>query len=95
MPTASRPVLARWRLALWGGAALLLLLPAVAMRFTAEIRWDAGDFVLFAAMLAIACGVFEAVMRLTEGRLGRWLAGGAIVAAFLLIWAELAVGLLH
>ena len=95
MPRATRRTVAGWRLALWGGALSLLLLPAVAMRFTTEVRWDAGDFVLFAAMLAIACGVFEAVVRWTDGGRIRWLAGGAIVVSFLLIWAELAVGLLR
>ena len=33
-----------WRLALWGGIALLLVLPALAMQFTREVNWGPGDF---------------------------------------------------
>lgn len=84
-----------WRAALWGGALLLLLLPGVAMQFTGEVRWGPGDFVVFGAMLALACGAVEAVVRVTADRRSRWLMGGAIVAVFLLAWAELAVGLFH
>ena len=84
-----------WRAALWGGALLLLLLPGVAMQFTSEVRWGLGDFVVFGAMLALACGAFEAVVRLTADARNRWLMGGVIVAVFLLVWAELAVGIFH
>ena len=41
----------RWRPAMWGGAALLLLLPLVAMQFTREVIWDAADFAIFGTML--------------------------------------------
>jgi hypothetical protein len=30
----------RWRLAIWGTAALILLLPLLAMQFTDEVAWD-------------------------------------------------------
>jgi len=30
----------RWRIAIWGSAAFLLLLPLVAMQFTGEVVWD-------------------------------------------------------
>lgn len=91
VPTQRR--LLPWRAALWGAAALLLLLPWVAMQFTGEVRWDFGDFVIFGAMLVVACGAFEIVARLTADRRNRGLAGAAIVAVFLLVWAELAVGI--
>lgn len=91
VPTPRR--LLPWRAVLWGAAALLLLLPWVAMQFTAEVRWDLADFVLFGAMLVAACGGFEIVARLTADRRHRWLAGAAIAAVFLLVWAELAVGI--
>ena len=85
----------RWRAALWGGALLLLLLPGVAMQFTGEVRWGPGDFAVFGAMLALACGAFEGVVRLTADRRSRWLMGAAIAGVFLLVWAELAVGIFH
>lgn len=84
-----------WRIVLWSAAGLLLLLPWVAMQFTDEMRWDGGDFVLFGGMLMLACGALEVALRLTADRRKRWLAGGAVLAVFLLVWAELAVGLFH
>jgi len=84
-----------WRLALWGVATSLLLAPAVAMRFTQEVQWDGLDFLVFGGLLLIACGAFELSMRLMIRPRARGLAGFAIVAVFLLVWAELAVGLFH
>ena len=83
----------RWRAALWGGALLLLVLPWLAMQFTREVNWSLVDFIVFGAMLAIACAALEAVVRFVDQRHLRWVAGAAIVAAFLLVWAELAVGI--
>ena len=80
------------RAALWGGALLLLVLPWVAMQFTTEVRWGLGDFVVVGAMLALACAAFELIPRIAAGAGSRWLLRGSIVAVFLLIWAELAVG---
>ncbi len=39
------------RKAMWSGAPFLLLLPAVAMRFTAEVNWTGSDFVFAAVLL--------------------------------------------
>ena len=35
----------------WGGAALLLLAPWLAMRLTDDVAWTGGDFAVFGAML--------------------------------------------
>ena len=43
----------RWRMLGWSGAALLLLVPFVAMQFTGQVDWSAADFLVFGAMLAI------------------------------------------
>jgi len=83
----------RWRFLGWGVGALLVLAPAVAMRFTDEVNWGAEDFV-FAAVLVLAVGLaYEAVVRITGRR--AWRVGAAIVLAiaFLAIWAEAAVGI--
>ncbi len=93
IPT-SRPVLP-WRAVLWGAAALLLCLPWVAMQFTSSVRWGLADFAVFGGMLVIACGAFEAAVRLTANRGYRWMAGVAIAMAFLLVWVELAVGVVR
>jgi len=78
---------------MWGVIAGLLLLPAIAMRFTAEVNWGAEDFA-FAAILLIGAGLlFElAVWKLTTTR-ARLVAGGLILLAVLVVWAEAAVGL--
>lgn len=86
------PAQRRW---LWGAALALLLLPALAMQFTHEVRWGREDFVVFGGMLLAACGAFEVAMRWSTGRRFRWVAGTTIVVVFLLVWAELAVGLWH
>ena len=82
----------RWRIAMWGGAALLLLLPLVAMQFTTEMDWGPADFLIFGAMLAAACAAFELAVRLTSRTAWRTAAGLAIAGGFVLLWAHLAVG---
>jgi hypothetical protein len=84
----------RLRIAVWGGAAFLLLLPLVAMQFTDEVNWDETDFIVFGAMLALACGTYELAVRMTRSRAYRAAVGVAVVAAFLLIWINLAVGII-
>lgn len=83
-----------WRWAMWGGAALLLLLPAVAMRFDGNgVHWTALDFMVFGAMLAVACGTFELGAWLSRDRAYRAGFGIAVIAGFLLTWINLAVGI--
>ncbi|MCR6663309.1 MAG: hypothetical protein NVV60_09225 [Luteimonas sp.] len=83
----------RWRWAMWGGAIALLLVPWVAMRFTDEVVWDAHDFAVFAVMLAAACGAGELVAASVRGTVWRIGLGIAIACAFLLLWVQLAVGI--
>lgn len=84
----------RMRLLVWGGAAGLLLLPLVAMQFTREVDWDGRDFAVMAAMLAIACGTYELALRLSGSPAYRAGFGVAAVAGFLLVWVNLAVGMI-
>lgn len=81
-----------WRLAVWGGAAALMLAPAVATRLTDEMAWDRFDFILVAIMLGAICGAWELAMHKTRN----WaFAAGAVVAAgtaFLLFAVNGAVG---
>lgn len=82
-----------WRAVVWGGAAVLLLLPWVAMQFTREVAWTLRDFVAFGAMLSAACVAGELAVRATRNRAYRAAVGAAVVAAFLLVWITLAVGI--
>jgi len=84
----------RWRIVPWAVAALLLALPLVAMQFTAEVTWDETDFLVMGAMLFGACGLFELGTRMTGNAAYRAGVGLAVVAAFLLIWINLAVGII-
>lgn len=84
----------RWRIALWGIAGLLLLLPGIAMQFTREVAWGPGDFVLFGALLAFVGGSFELAVRRSAHWTYRAGAGLALASAFLLLWMNLAVGII-
>jgi hypothetical protein len=72
----------------------MLLLPLFAMQITDEVKWDAADFAIFGAMLAAACGTFELAARMTGDTLYRAAVGVAVVAGFILVWINLAVGLI-
>lgn len=84
----------RWHPATWGSAALLLLLPLVAMQFTTEVSWRARDFAVFAMMLIGACGSYELATRMSANTAYRAAAGLAVATAFLLVWANGAVGVI-
>lgn len=85
----------RWtRWLVWGGAAFLLLLPAVAMRFTREVDWSAGDFVVMGIMLGSVCVAFEVAVRLAQSHAYVVAAGIAVVTGFLMTWSNLAVGII-
>jgi hypothetical protein len=84
----------RWRLAPWAIAAFLLLLPLVAMQFTTEMDWDETDFLVMGAMLFGACGAFDLAARMTGDSAYRAAVGVAVVGTFLLIWINLAVGII-
>jgi hypothetical protein len=84
----------RWRIAVWGTAALMLLLPWVAMQLTAEMTWGLADFAIFGAMLAGACGTYELAARMTGNGAYRAAVGVALAAAFILVWMNLAVGII-
>ena len=83
-----------WRIAPWVTAVLVLLLPLVAMQFTDEVNWNETDFIIFGSMLVGACGSYEMAMRMTGNTAYRAAVGMAVVAAFLLIWINLAVGII-
>ena len=85
----------RWSWAIWGTAAFLLLLPAIAMRFPGSgVDWDARDFTIMGVMFFIACGSYDAVARISDNTTYRAASGIAIVTAFLTVWVNLAAGML-
>lgn len=85
----------RWmRWAVWGGAAFLLLLPAIAMRFTSEVDWSPGDFVVMGIMLGSVCVAFEIAVRVARSHAYVVATGIAVVNGFLITWSNLAVGII-
>jgi hypothetical protein len=84
----------RWRIAAWAIAALMLLLPLFAMQVTDEVDWDVADFA-FAGTLIVGTGVtYEVAARITGNTAYRAAVGVALAAAFILIWMNLAVGII-
>lgn len=82
------------RFLLWGGAATLLLLPAVAMQFDVGVDWSVGDFIVMGALFAVCCGTVEFGARASASWAYRAGVGVAVLAGFLLIWINLAVGII-
>lgn len=84
-----------WRIAVWGGAAVVLLAPWVAMRLgAAGVHWTASDFLVMGAMLAAVCGLWELGLRRSRHRAYRAAVAIAVVAGFLMTWINLAVGII-
>ena len=74
-------------------ATFILLLPLVAMQFTAEVDWDLFDF-LVAGFLLYGTGItIELVLRKVKDNQKRLILCAAILGVLFLVWAELAVGI--
>ena len=72
---------------------LLLLIPLIAMQFTDEVNWTVLDFVV-AAILLLGTGLLcELVIRKINKIKYRIAICVVLLAALLLTWAELAVGI--
>ena len=84
----------RWRAVLWITVVALWLLPALAMQLSDEVNWSVGDFLVFGVMLAVAGGLCELALRQSHNQAYRLACVVVIGAGFLLVWANLAVGLI-
>jgi hypothetical protein len=83
-----------WRIVLWGVLGSLLMLPAVAMQFTREVDWDAADFIAMGILLGTVGGMFELAAYLSKNIAYRAGFGLAAIGGFLLVWINLAVGVI-
>ena len=73
--------------------AFLLLIPLVAMQFNTGVNWTLIDFIV-AGILLLGSGLLcELVMRKVQQPYHRIILCAIILAALLLIWVELAVGI--
>ena len=73
--------------------AALLLIPFIAMQFTDEVAWTSFDFIVMGVLLFGTGLLCELSVRKIKSNKHRILICGAILLVFLLIWAELAVGI--
>jgi hypothetical protein len=74
-------------------AALVLLVPLVAMQFTHEVRWGVFDFVVAGGLLIGTGLMFVLLTRKPSTLRHRIVIGFALGVALLLVWIELAVGI--
>jgi hypothetical protein len=84
----------RWRIVLWSTAALVLLLPLIAMQFTNEVAWGLADFVVAAVLLFGAVLLYELTAKKTSDIWYRAAGGVAVGTSLLLVWLNLAVGVI-
>lgn len=84
-----------WRVIYWALASLVLIVPAVGMQLSDEVKWGPRDFLVMGLLVVLVGLALEAVVRLGMTRAKQGLALLGVGAAFLLIWAELAVGVFH
>ena len=83
------------RLIVWAAVvAFILLIPLVAMQFTEEVNWDLFDFAFMGALLFGTGLAYELVARKGGTFAYRIAVGVALVAAFLLVWVNGAVGII-
>lgn len=85
--------LSSMRVAGWACAASLLVVPQIAMQFTAEVNWSAGDFLAAAILLCGAGVAVELALRLSSSPAYRRGAVLGIGGALLLVVSNLAVGI--
>ncbi len=77
------------------GAGIILLIPLVAMQFTDSVSWDLIDFAVAGTILIVAGLVIDFCLRKIQKTTHRIIVCLIIVLAVVLIWAELAVGILE
>lgn len=74
-------------------ASVLLLIPYIAMQFDTGVDWDIRDFTIMGILLFGTGLLCEFVIRNVNSVKNRIIICGAVLFAFFLIWAELAVGI--
>lgn len=74
--------------------AFILLIPLVAMQFSDEVDWNLFDFVVAGALLFGSGLTYELIARKAGNTAYRAAVGVAVAAALLLVWINLAVGII-
>ncbi|MEN9875315.1 MAG: hypothetical protein RLZZ529_312 [Bacteroidota bacterium] len=71
---------------------LLLLIPLIGILFSNEVNWSFFDFIIMGILILVMSFGIKLVLKTTPKRMYRILIIGIILILFLLVWAELAVG---
>ena len=79
--------------AIYGIAALLLVIPFIGMQFTKEINWSSFDFLVAGILLFGIAFCVDMVLKMEKKNAKRMFYIVLILLALFLIWAELAVGI--
>lgn len=75
--------------------AIILLIPFLAMQFTEEVVWGPADFAVAGFLLFGAGLTYELLARKTAGNIAyRAAIGVAVAASLIIVWVNLAVGLI-
>ena len=72
---------------------VLLSIPLIAMQFTSEVNWDITDFTVMGILLLCTGLACELILRRVKSARNRIIICALVLFAFLLVWAELAVGI--
>ena len=72
---------------------LLLLIPLIAMQLTSEVNWSFLDFIIMGTLLTITGLLTRIILKKVKSYKYKKILIVTILLIFLLIWAELAVGL--
>tara|TARA_B100001939_G_C16798724_1_gene554681 strand:+ start:596 stop:859 length:264 start_codon:yes stop_codon:yes gene_type:complete len=74
--------------------ASILLAPLIAMQFSTEVQWTAGDFIIAAILLSSFALLIEFLIRKKQQGKRRTVLILLAILTLLLLWGEMAVGLL-
>jgi hypothetical protein len=70
-----------------------LLIPLIAMQFSTEVNWTLFDFIVATVLLFSAAMAIDLIIRKVKGKTYRIIFSVVVLVVFLLIWAEIAVGI--
>ncbi|HPF36267.1 MAG TPA: hypothetical protein P5571_15695 [Candidatus Krumholzibacteria bacterium] len=84
----------RWRSLAPIAIGLILLTPLASMRFTDSVQWTGRDFGVMAALLVGVYVMFELLARTSGIPQYRWGVAVALGASLLLVWVNLAIGII-
>ncbi len=73
---------------------LILSIPLIAMQFTQEVDWGVGDFIVMGILIFSMAVAYVLLARYAPNFIHRAAIAGAVGSTFLLIWVNLAVGLI-